>query len=518
VANAIGSGVLQAPALMPFLPTLCRNLLGEELAMASIPTWWCGQRDALKYVLSNLKDLVVKPAFAIAGSQSVFGRAMTTIELEKLAARIEARPENFVGQEHADSYSVPVLDGDRVQPRRFVVRAYLAAADGSYTVMPGGLTRTSGSAESMVVSLQKGGGSKDTWIVSDGPVPEVTLLAAASLPVELSRGGGDLPSRVADDLFWLGRYVQRAESIVRLARCVFNRLTDPNALPAPGPMSLLVGQLVGRGSRTEAETPREFAADLFAAGDPAGLREAVRHVHSLARVLRDRISADAWQILREIETELGQFSSSITDDPIAQPLEMLNRLVAGFLAFSGMVADSMTRGQAFRFLDLGMRLERALALAHLVRATLVQVGDEERFTLDALLEIADSSLTYRRRYLTQLEVPAVIDLIFADETNPRSAAFCVAAIHEHLASLPRDAEHPQRSPEVQLAIKLRATIRLADLTAACRAAGGRREKLDRLAGDIIETLAGISSLLGHTFFSHASGDGRLLVRAEAGLS
>jgi len=518
VANSIGSGVLQAPALLPFLPSLCRKLLGQELAMASVPTWWCGQRDAMRYVLANLKDLVVKPAFAIAGSQSTFGRSLSAVDLEKLAARIEARPENFVGQEHADSYSVPVLDGNRVQPRRFVVRAYLAASEGSYVVMPGGLTRASGSAESLVVSLQQGGGSKDTWIVSDGPVPEVTLLTAASLPVELSRGGGDLPSRVADDLFWLGRYVQRSEAIVRLARCVFNRLTDPNALPAPGPMSLLVRQLVGRGSRAETETSRELAAELFAAGDPAGLREAVRHVHGLARVLRDRISADAWQILREIESELAQFSTSVTDDQIAQAMEMLNRLVAGFLAFSGMVADSMTRGQAFRFLDLGMRLERALALAGLVRATLVQTADEERFTLDALLEIADSSLTYRRRYLTQVEAPAVVDLLFADETNPRSVAFGVAAIHEHLTSLPRDAGHPQRSQDVQLAIKLRASMRLADLTAACRATGGRRERLDRLAGDIIESLAVISSLLGHTYFSHASGDGRLLVRAEGSLS
>jgi uncharacterized circularly permuted ATP-grasp superfamily protein/uncharacterized alpha-E superfamily protein len=513
VANALGSGTVQAPAFLPFLPRLCRYLLGEDLLIPSVQTWWCGDPDSLQYVIENLPRLVIKPAFPHMGSHPKFGEALTREQLDELSRMIQARPADFVAQEHVVSTSVPVHVDQSLQPRRFVVRAYLAASNGSYAVMPGGLTRITGSAESLVVSLQRGGGSKDTWVLSDSPVVETSLLTPASQPVELSRGGGDLPSRVADDLYWLGRYVQRAEMAVRIARCLFGRLMDQARLESPGTIRVLTRSLLGRTG--PATTPgdgaaRSLVADVFGAGRQGPIRPTIANVQILVRALRDRVSADAWRILQGIERDMSDFDTNVDDDQIAGVVELLNRLTSGFLAFGGVAADSMTRGQAWRFLDIGARLERALTVARLVRSTLVDVVPEEFALLDAVLEAADSSLTYRRRYLTKLEAPAVVDLLIADETNPRAVMFQLLALEEHLAHLPRESAHPQHNPDRQLVLQLRTEISLADLRAACQASeGGTRKGLDKLMTELIDGMARISEVVSQMYFSHAAISRRL---------
>jgi uncharacterized alpha-E superfamily protein len=403
---------------------------------------------------------------------------------------------------------------NHVQSRRFLVRGFLAAADDSYTVMPGGLTRSSGLADSPIVSLQRGAGSKDTWIIADSPVTEISLLSPGSQPLELDRGGGDLTSRVADDLFWLGRYIQRAESTVRLARSIFVRLIDPNSVESHAALKPLLNELIGWAPTLDADAARQLAIEFFSPGDPGGLRSAINHLHTLARGLRDRVSLDAWQILHEIDREIPVFDGNLDDDRVPDILELLNRLVLEFLAFSGMAADSMTRGQAWRFLDMGMRIERGIAMTRLVRATLVRVSDDEFSMLEALLDIADSSLTYRRRYFTRIETAAILDLLVADETNPRSIAFQVAAIEEHLSNLPRESGHPHHQPDLQVAIKLRSALRLADLSLACQPVEKNREHLKKLLGDILQSFGSISEFLSQIYFSHASASGRLVTSEQ----
>jgi uncharacterized circularly permuted ATP-grasp superfamily protein/uncharacterized alpha-E superfamily protein len=515
VANALGSGVLQAPGFLPFLPALCRHLLSEELQLPSVQTWWCGDPESLRYVLHDLRQLVIKPALPTIDTDPVFGAELSAEELQALSAKIRAQPRLYIAQERIASFMAPVLFNGEVQSRRFVVRAYLAAAEGSYMVMPGGLTRVTASPDSLIVSLQRGGGSKDTWVLGDGPVSQVTLLAPASAPVTLSRGGSDLSSRVADDLFWLGRYAERAESVVRLARCVFNRLADPNSIESPRAMQVLMRALVGpRTPRPGPAAARELAAELFSVADPSGLRSSTRHLHSLARVLRDRISADAWRILQSIERDVADFDGNVDDDQIADVLELCNQLTTGFLAFGGMAAESMTRGQSWRFLDLGLRIERGIDVARMVRATLVEEIDEEAFLLDAVLEAADSSLTYRRRYASQLEVPAVVDLLVTDETNPRAMSYQVVAVEEHLSYLPRESIHPRRNPDQQQILQLRTMLRVADLPVLCVASHGRFGRIETLTTDAIGLMTSISDHVSRTFFSHAAASPSLLSPAS----
>jgi len=511
IANALGTGVLQTPAFLSFLPDLCHRFLGEELKIPSVQTWWCGDPKALGYVLKNLSNLVIKAVFPAPGSDPEFGMTMSKDELAQLAGRISANPRAFVAQEQIVSHSAPVYLQDRVEPRRFVVRAYLAAANGSYTVMPGGLTRVTAAADSLVVSLQKGGGSKDTWILADGPVSDATLLTRSTQPIELSRGGGDLPSRVADDLFWLGRYVQRAESDVRIARSLFSRLVEHNRGDNPGTADVLAGELLGyRGFLLEEVGTHKLVHDLLGGAGSGGVRAAIEHVEELVRALRDRVSADAWRILQGIERDLTAFDASPVDEQTGLVAQLLNRLAIEFLAFGGVVTESMTRGQGWRFLDLGRRIERGIVMARLLRATLVLVMPDESAMLDAVLEIADSSLTYRRRYFTNLDIAAVLDLLVADESNPRAIAYQVAAVEQHIAGLPREAHHPQQNPHAQLIVQLLTRLRLVDLRAISQpAASGSRPGLETLMNEIINILEQVAVVVSQIYFSHAEMSRRL---------
>src|SRR5262245_47171795 len=242
IANALGAGVVQTPAITPFLPSLCRALLGEELLLGSVETWWCGQPEILSHVLAHLGEMVVKPAYpaGAAGAliaptpgtmsdpaEAIFGAHLDREALEKLAAAMRAAPGRFVAQRRVMPSTVPVIEGDELRPRSLVLRTFVVAdgVDG-YETMPGALAVVGGAADEIDISIARGARSKDTWVISEGEVSEFSLLRPPAQPVEPIRGGGDLPSRVADNFFWLGRYAERAESIARLARVICLRLAD----------------------------------------------------------------------------------------------------------------------------------------------------------------------------------------------------------------------------------------------------------------------------------------------------
>ncbi len=220
------------------------------------------------------------------------------------------------------------------------------------------------------------------------------------------------------------------------------------------------------------------------------------------RVLRDTISVDAWRILQEIYREVYSFKPDVTE-PAAGVLELLDNLVGSLAAFAGLASESMTRGQAWRFLDIGRRIERASLSSQFLKDTLVE-PDSDPVLLEAVLEIADSSLTYRRRYMTHLETHAVADLLLADESNPRSVAFQFALLDLHLGALPRDASHPDRNVDQRLLLKLRTTIQLADFMELCSVGAGReREEFQAMMADIAAQTGQLSEAIAHLYFSHA---------------
>jgi uncharacterized circularly permuted ATP-grasp superfamily protein/uncharacterized alpha-E superfamily protein len=529
VANSLGSGVMETPALMAFLPALCRFLLGQELTIPSVPTWWCGAPQALDHVLANLSRMVIKPIVANARFQPVFGDRLSGAQQATLAERIRARPADFVGQEQISLSTAPVLAGNRLEPRHLAVRTFLAATeDGSYSVIPGGLTRISASADTLVVSMQQGGGSKDTWVLSTGPVSTFSLLSSSIKPLELSRGGHDLPSRAADNLYWLGRYADRAEALVRLLRGIVVRLTEKSGL-AEVPelptllraLSLQAKELPGlavTGTEQRATPEEQTLVVCFDSDRPGSLASTLKSLRRVAGMVRDRISADMWRVLSNLELggpwawkprdgkvgyPIDHASALDSRRPLSDVLDLLNRTVSTLAAFGGLAMESMTRGQGWRFLDMGRRLERALKMVGLLGSTLVTAGNQEGPLLEALLEIADSSMTYRRRYLGSLQPAAVLDLLLADETNPRSLAFQLVALADDVDNLPWDAPLPGRSPEQRIMLSALTALRLADIDQLARAgADGQRAHLGDLLGRLEADLPILSDAISHHYLSH----------------
>lgn len=521
LANPLGSGLLQTPAIMPYLPALCRKLLGEDLALPNVPTFWCGEPESLKYVDQHIEAFVVRPAFPISSAERIVAGKLPARALSELRARIHSDPKLYVGQQPFPLSTTPSLStvGAEIMPSPLWIRAYVVASGDGYVVMPGALSRVGGPDERMALSLRAGGESKDTWILAGRPVSTFSLLRPATAPVALSRGRADLPSRVADNLFWLGRYTERAEGTARLARAIGTRLFEPS-LSAETEVGLdallrilaaetgvpIDGQILAASEQTRATfvtaAERALVAAIFDA-EPAGtLRGAVAASYRVARSLRDRISGDMWRAIVRLDRDLHERPSP---GPRArqETLALVNEVLLALAAFSGLGIDSMSRGLGWRFLDMGRRLERGLHLAALLRATLEACANEGPL-LEAILEVADSSMTYRRRYLATLQPAPVVDLLLADETNPRAVFYQLRTLAEHIDELPRDPD-ATAPPQKMLLLEAMALVQLAGVKAICAlsdSGDGSRllELLDRLTTLLRETSDSVSGV----YLNHAS--------------
>ncbi|MFO1476118.1 MAG: circularly permuted type 2 ATP-grasp protein [Verrucomicrobiota bacterium] len=446
IANPLGSGLVQSPAFMAFLPGLCRQLLGEDLELPSVATWWCGQARARQYVLEHLAELRVKPAFRSVLRTPDPDAPAGAAELEQLRRRIQFDPDQFVAQERVDLSVAPVLQDGRLVSRPVGLRVYLVATAEGYRVMPGGLTRVSPDAGGQFISMQRGGSSKDTWAMSEKPVEEVSLLRTLDASPELRRTGNNLPSRLADNFFWMGRYAERADATARLLRSTLRRFNPERvgiAMPLVTPLLHTLeaqGQLPARSARPELwQNPEAFESELMrAVFDPArsgSLRQITDHLHRLATLVRDRTSTDMWRVVRRLHERITVPAGRMLP---GNAMGVLGESLINLAAFHGLARENMTRAQAWRFLDMGLRLERAIYLATLLAAALRHPESDNPSMLEALLEVADSTLTFRSRYNLLPHMPAVFDLVLLDDKNPRSVLFQVRQLAKHADRLPGD--------------------------------------------------------------------------------
>ncbi|MGE3540170.1 MAG: circularly permuted type 2 ATP-grasp protein [Candidatus Tectimicrobiota bacterium] len=524
VANALGSGWLETPALMAVLPALCRQVLGEELRLPSLPTWWCGQPEALAYVCEHLDSLRLLPTFPTAPFAPRHGAHLSHAQRTKLLRRLQARPYYFVAQTPMASSTMPVWHSDGgMVPRSLVVRVYVTATTEGYVVMPGGLTLVSATPSTPSMTLQHGRGSKDTWVVADRPPLPFSLLPPPGQPIALRRSGYELPSRVADNLYWLGRYVERAEGGIRLLRSIANRLTDESGLTGSTPYPLLLRPLQAlwpavhpRASLTGLE--QTLLTVMLDVQVPDSLNATLAAVHQVASKVRDRISLDSWRILLRLQQDMTapQAHSSL---PLTSALEMLNQTLITLAAFSGLGVENMTRGPGWHFLDMGRRLERALQTVTILRSLVVEVSDQEEALLETLLDIADSSMTYRSRYLTTLQFAPVLDLLLTDASNPRSVVYQLLALSEHVEHLPREPDQAALSPAQRLALLLLSSLQLCEIAVLCEVRGERRRgQLDAFLARLLTDLPALSDTVTNHYLSHAESSRHLATSDPASLA
>ena len=511
VLNPPGSGVVEAPALMAFLPNLCQRLLGESLKIPSVATWWCGQEKPRKTALSQLDRLVVKHAFH-KGAPVLFGRGIEAESREALAAEISAKPGAFVAQEEIPYSTAPIWTDHGFVPRQVVLRVFLVAKGDSYVVMPGGLTRVAGDSQKRPsISMQQGSGSKDTWVLSDRPHEPQLPALRHRFPIAIRRTAGQFPSRVADNLFWVGRYAERSEFATRMLRGVVARVGAESGFGALNEVSPVWDFLIANGHLKAPTSHAEPTAKglepleavlksaIFDGEQSGSLRELNSQLYRLGQVSRDFLSMDTWRIV-------GRLGERLKEGPVPNRLNdclpVLDLLVNLHGALSGLAQENFTRTPAWVFLDLGRRLERANYTAGLGLALLQATEGDRRSSLDAMLEVFDSSITYRQRYYFEPRLLPVLDTMLLDPSNPRSLAFQVEKLDVHLASLPIESKHPYSTPSRSEIANALIQLRTTDLSARDgEEERSRTEEIEEKMKSLVEGLSGVGEDLTRQYFS-----------------
>lgn len=515
VANPIGSGALESAVFSKYINNISQYFLGEPLSLPTAKTYWGYDSQDLEYILDNMSQLVIKPSFKTWNTYTVLGQSLSDKKLDELRKKIRENPLKVVAQEFIAPSYCPSWEEQQFVPRPLVLRSFSVANETSYSVMPGGLTRTGKELTDPIISNQLAGMSKDTWIMATGKEQQVSLWSdkngsEAQVPEQLP----SLPSRVVENMFWLGRYAVRAESALRFLRTVFVQLTDSHQLSEDGRRTLLTAV-----TKVTETFPGFTHPDTLLINNPeaelmsvildekrsGSLISSLREMLECAEEIKALMSADTQRVINDIRDDVSVLGNSLKYDFASAPEEALDPLVTSLLAFSGLVHESMIRGYGWRFMEIGRCLERSYQTMSLIRALITPVPQQydKDIVLETLLLTLETLITYRRRYRARTDVVSGLVLTMLDDSNPRSLHSLLQELQQHIEALPEVNTGPVLSPECRAVINVLHKIQLADLHSLCEPnEDNEREQLDKLLLECQEVLNQLASLLSDHYFDH----------------
>ncbi|MAQ99670.1 MAG: hypothetical protein CMI00_03935 [Oceanospirillaceae bacterium] len=506
VANPLGSGVLENPVLMKYLPAISKALLGRELRLPSVETWWCGERKDREYVLTHLEQLVVKPTFRMTGQFAVSGAHATKEQLAELKARIEAEPMQYIAQPLLPSSYLPTLKDQSLQPRPAILRSYAIAGTGSYSIMPGGLTRVGLEDDQFIISSQTGASSKDTWVVASEPEREVSNLPSGDEQTARDTDLVNLPSRVLENLFWLGRYAERAEAALRILRTSYSFLNGEEPLTPELRAYLL--QVIAEATSTPVmnvpPTDSDMTRQLLEGPVHNAIGNMLNSMLFCADEAKELLTSDTYRVINDIRDTIPALSIS-QPSGMMSPEDVLNPLVTALMALSGLSHESMVRGYGWRFLEIGRRLERAMQSAALISGLLGPVlpePEQSRIT-EALLLIMEGLISYRRRHGARIALQTGLDLVLLDPSNPRSIMYQLEKMQVQLREMPNKKTYLHELPAVErVLVEALSRIRLLSLSETCADDSGARKKLKVTMQEQKAAMIQISNLISDRYFDH----------------
>lgn len=525
IINPLGSGVLDNPALNTCMPQLCKHILGEELLMQGPPTYWLGRKDHRSHVIAHRDELLFRDIDSLG--QLFDPRVMDADELKILEKNITAYPEKYVAQERLDRSIAPSFHKSKPVNRQITVRCFLMNQGENYSAMPGGLCLLDTAMDGRRPAFDSLKGSKDTWVISEGPVQAESLLTTTSLDTQFAVIDGELPSRVAENLFWMGRNAERCENCVRLLRSIFQTLQHDEANPseasldnASSPvMSAILrattqatGTLpgfVGRGGRRRIRQPqRELLSMLHDPSRYGTLPFTLNQLQYSAGSVRDRVSDELLRVFNRLDDVNNDLIGNPTPQLIfddAETLQGINSRLDDTLlslsAFAGLAHENFTHGDGWRFMMLGRRLERVQYTCITINSMLAHEYDDV-LLLETLLRLFDSAMTYRSRYRSQIDIRLVLRLLLIDEFNPRSLAFQLKEIQDTIAMLPGRRSLSQADALSRLAITGLSRVQLADPQQLINARKDARQNLSRLLSVLEKLPVQMADILNATYFSH----------------
>jgi uncharacterized circularly permuted ATP-grasp superfamily protein/uncharacterized alpha-E superfamily protein len=520
IANPLGSGILENPGMMPFLQNIARYFLGQDLLLPAVASWWCGQPKELDYVLGHIRSLVIKRIFkSDVGSTSVNASSLSEKRLEDLKREIKAHPHLYVAQEKLNFSSVPSLVHNKIVPRSALFRSFLVSNGESYTAMTGGLTRSSTEEGNFLISNQSGGISKDTWIIS--PEPGRTLNIRKELVSAAPHSsGGSLPSHTAENLFWVGRYVERALGNARFQRTVMQWVTEGNKLladnTAPSEKHLLKALtnftfthpgFTGTDADERLAAPWEELKDLlFDEKRTGSLSYNLSLFNQAVYAVRDHWSTDTWRVLRGIEEQWAE-AAAITHPGHLRMLGALDTLITSLVAFIGLNRESISREQGWIMLDAGRKMEQSLLLVNMLTQTLTGRHDDQvEYDLqETVLTSHESLVNYRYKYRAPLRLSLVLDLMLLDPNNPRSLMYQLERLKSYLGGLPLVQGSPTIPEHERLIWEAYTLLRLADRDHLSKPNGvaDRYANLELFLSKTQALLSAIPGVISKTYFKHA---------------
>ncbi|WP_153111703.1 circularly permuted type 2 ATP-grasp protein [Propionivibrio limicola] len=539
MANALGSGLLESAALPGFLPGVCEKLLGEELRMPSVGTWWCGEESALDFVIDNLDRLVIKGAFPSQHLEPTFGDELKGAKRDEMIDRLRTRPQAYVAQELVRFSQAPTwskVHERRLLPRGVALRVFVAATANGYTVMPGGLTRVTSAINARMISMQRGGSSKDTWVLGDVAPSTFSLIKPLLGKADLVRSGSNLSSRVVENLFWFGRYSERCEDGARLLRVGLSRLVDAGPEDIPALLSAFeVCKALGllpQNTEEKTELPQQETTSKEPANTPPkiptraeiegrllaglctsewgdGLAGNVRRLLWVGAQVRERFSLDNWHALNRLQHQLQGYNKQ--KPAIRDALAFLDQMLLAASALAGFAMDDMTRDDGWRFLIIGRRIERLIFLANAISQFLRLQSTRAPGCIEWLLELADSIITYRSRYMAQPELMPALDLIVFDDTNPHSVIFQLQGAQRYLSRLSHEIGDSLDDAVQRLAAFDLKCFESRDF-GDCQSCGTCL-KLADLLDEIANAAANLSDRLAMRYFTHIGDVGRQTLAA-----
>ncbi|RAJ11568.1 circularly permuted type 2 ATP-grasp protein [Arenibacter echinorum] len=533
IINPVGSGVIENPGLIPFMPAISRYLLKEELILPQIASWWCGQEQERKFVLENISQLVIKRIDRTNRESIHFAEFMTTLQLNDLKKEIELTPYRFVAQEKISFSTAPNLVDGTIESRNLVTRTFCIASNKDYSVMPGGLVRVAPDRETIRVSNQRGGTSKDFWVLEDSPVKEDITRHWQKRSSLAASGLNDLPSLTAENLYWAGRYVGRTLVNARFLRMVMRQMAlvqNKNEKPDSVKLQVLfkaVTHLTGtypgfaekssKGKMAMEDPMQEMLSVILDKDRPGSLAHNLAMFGNSYYSIRNLWSSDMWRVFENIQKIWQSFEEG-QDRSINKILKVLNQLITRLIAFMGLIEESILVQQGLLLYFIGLQLEQSMLTITKCRSLLTIKYEEqvEYDLLEYLLTSHESLNIYRYSYRSHIQLEHLLDLVVLDLEYPRSLTFMLNRIQKDIARLPHSRKDNNLSNYQKYVFDAFSKLRLAESSNLVKTKSDTdyfRKDLDELLEQLSELLYKTSQSISSTYFNHTDKQNQLVTQS-----